>query len=112
MYSYVGDLCISWIISTVPLTQMRNTIFLTKLFVQGIKKLLMKPENYFGHNVYNTTKNDGNPVVQLFRKANDKDFVAMIYKLILKYWSAAAVRQSCLPTIYGGGLGWADWCAI
>ena len=49
----------------------------------------MKPENYFGHNAYNTTKNDGNPVVQIFRKPNGKDFAAalkmMIYKLILKY---------------------------
>ena len=55
----------------------------------GVKKLLMKPENYFGHNAYNTTKNDGNPVVQIFRKPNGKDFAAalkmMIYKLILKY---------------------------
>ena len=49
----------------------------------------MKPENYFGHNIYSTTKKDGNPVVQIFRKANGKDFAAalkiIIYKLISKY---------------------------
>ena len=71
-------------IGVLPWTQM-----ITKLFVQGVKKLLMKPENYFGHNAYNTTKNDGNPVAQIFRKPNGKDFAAalkmMIYKLILKY---------------------------
>ena len=55
----------------------------TKLFVQDIKKLLMKPENYFGHNVYNTTKKDVNPVVQIFRKA--AALKRIIYKLIMKY---------------------------
>ena len=55
---------------------------ITKLFVQGVKKLLMKPENYFGHNVYITTKNDGNPVAQIFRKPNGKDFAATLKMII------------------------------
>ena len=58
------------------------------LFFQGIKKLLLKPGNYFGHNVYSTSKND-KPVVQIVRKANGKDFAAalkiLIYQLVLKY---------------------------
>ena len=60
-----------------------------KLFFEGIKKLLMKPENYCGHNICNTTKNGANPVVQIFRKAYVKDFAnalkIIICKLVLKY---------------------------
>ena len=62
-----------------------------KLFVEGIKKLLMKPENYCGHNICNTTKNGANPVVQIFRKAYVKDFANALKIIICKLVLALSV---------------------